>query len=193
MDDRIACVLDYIEENLSKELTLEVLADIACLSTSRFHRLFKQYTGKTPFVFIEEIRVTKAYDLIVRKRSKVHELAMELGYNDYETFSRAFKKHFHLAPDDLKAIYASVKNAVPEQEGKVVIMTLTDENTLNDKLIRQLLESNNIELKEVEDVRVFKVLPINDETDRGEMVIKNKFYLTADEKIWKQLLKFKSK
>jgi AraC-like DNA-binding protein len=191
MDDRIVKVLDYIEENLSQELTLEVLANVACISPSRFHRLFKQYTGKTPFKFIEEIRVTKAYDLVVREKSKVHELALQLGYKDYETFSRAFKKHFQLAPDDLRAIYVTLKNSITEQDSQMIIATVKDEKELSQELINQMLESKNIKVEEAEEVRIFKVLRVEGETEQSEMVIKNKFYLTPDKTIWKQLLKLK--
>ena len=92
MEDRIKKVLDYIEENLGHSLELKDLAAVACLSPSQFHRQFKRQTGRTPFKFVEEMRMNKAYQLILEEGWMIHELSDQFGYKDYETFSRAFKK-----------------------------------------------------------------------------------------------------
>ena len=109
MDTRIQKVLDYIESNLSRKLTLSELAAIGCMSSSYFHRVFKKETGRTPFNFIEEIKINKAYALIISNTPRIYELTEMFGYSDYETFTRAFKKHFTLAPDDLRAIVLRIK------------------------------------------------------------------------------------
>jgi AraC-like DNA-binding protein len=41
-----------------------------------------------------------------------------MGYNDYETFYRASKKHFHISPDDLKSIVERIKMDLHEEGWK---------------------------------------------------------------------------
>ena len=98
MDNRIAPILKYIEQHPQEDLTLRALAAKACVSLPHFHRLFKQTTGQTPFRYIESIRMKMAYELVVSGEVGVQELAIKFNYSDYETFTRAFKKHFELAP-----------------------------------------------------------------------------------------------
>ena len=131
MEDRIKDVLNYIEENLGTSLKLNDLAAIACLSPSQFHRQFKRQTGRTPFKFVEELKMNKAYQMIIQGQWMVHELSDEFGYRDYETFSRAFKKYFHFSPDDLKAIVEGVKANV-DQGGEYQLMILTLDNSTKD-------------------------------------------------------------
>ena len=109
MDKRIENTLNYIEDNLSSALKLDELSKIACLSTSQFNRLFKQETQQTAFKFIEEMKMAKAYELIGEGQIMIHELALHLGYKDYETLTRAFKKYYFVSPDDLKSIINRVK------------------------------------------------------------------------------------
>ena len=112
MDHRIAKVLDFLEDHLSAKIRIDELADIACMSVSQFHRKFKDETGRTPFKFCEEHKISKAYQLILAENSTAHDLAFKLGYSDYETFSRAFKKYYFLAPDDLKSIALPNSNTI---------------------------------------------------------------------------------
>jgi len=58
--NRINKVFDYIERNISEQLTLEELADVASFSKYHFVRIFFGITGETPFQFINRIRLEKA-------------------------------------------------------------------------------------------------------------------------------------
>ena len=131
MDSRIKSVLDQIEDNLGTDLDLASLAKIACLSASRFHRLFKKETGLTPFKFLEELKMEKAHELLLKGDVLVSEIADALNYNDYETFTRAYKKYYGLSPDDLKSIASSVRlqiNPQTEAGSEIVIRTVDSES-----------------------------------------------------------------
>ncbi|SMD36041.1 Helix-turn-helix domain-containing protein [Reichenbachiella faecimaris] len=196
MDERIGKVLNFIDHNLFSDLSLARLAREACLSVSQFHRVFKLETGKTPFKVVEEIRVTKAYNLIVTHQAKVYELASQLGYKDYETFSRSFKKHFQLAPDDFKAIYSSVKSTILGQEGEVILTAIKDEEELNDELLERLLklaEKNQVSLAELESNNVFTIIRSKHKKVANQLIIKNKFLMTSDNKVHKMLREYKNK
>lgn len=193
MDKRIKKVLDYVEDNLKLPLDLDHLADIACLSPSQFHRMFRKETFSTPFKFIESIKVNKAYHCLLYEDAMVYELATNLGYNDYETFSRAFKKHFHLSPDDLKSIASKVKESMQGTEDEFLVVTMdTDEN--QEGLIghlKQVMVEKNISHEELKSARVYKITTKSNNRLPAKILIKNKYEMVQDQKIWESLLENK--
>ena len=192
MDDRIIQVLDFIEENLDSSLSLDQLASIACLSSSQFHRLFKRQTGRTPFKFVEEIRMNKAYQMILRNRHLVKELSEQFGYRDYETFSRAFKKYFMLSPDDMSAMLGSIKSHMSDdEEHEILILTINDPEQENELIaqMKNFLKEKKIDTNELKEARMFKITPKDYPNAEKSQLIKNKYSLSWDEKLWKSLLK----
>ncbi len=185
MDLRIAKTLDYIESNLHEPLTLENLAEIACLSPSQFHRIFKKETNQTPFIFIEEIKMAKAYELISEGKVMIHEMASLLGYKDYETFSRAFKKHFLLSPDDLKAISLKLKDEVGEDQEIILTVAESEDDALEQ--IEKILKERDLCIDKIQDSLKFLIREKTNESS-SEKLIKNKFELASGQKIWESLI-----
>ena len=196
MDTRIRKVLDHIEGNLSCRLGLNDLAEIACMSKGHFHRTFKTETGRTPFKFIEEIKMGKAFQLLTTGTATVHELTIDLGYQDYETFSRAFKKHYFIAPDDLKAIAQKVMEEALIPPEHLIIKTfevekLSEVQEVMDQaidMIKGMLKERGLPKEVLEKAKVMPVLPKIAETKDAIAVVKNKYIITEDRKIWQQLL-----
>ena len=188
MDPRITKTLDHIENNLHEQLTLVDLAEVACMSQSQFHRTFKKETKRTPFIFIEEMKMAKAYDLISGGKIMVHEMASDLGYKDYETFSRAFKKHFLLSPDDLKSITLKLKSIVDEDHKLFIATVEEDDEEAIRKKINEVMEKEGLTMEDLKDSMPFKVTLKKDTTTK-EQLIKNKFELTVGEKIWESLIR----
>ena len=156
MDTRIRSTLDYIENNLDLSFNLKELAQKACLSPSQFHRVFKKETNRTPHQFIEEIKLNKAYLLLINGTDSVLKIAMDLGYKDYETFSRAFKRLFKFSPDGIRSITAKLKEEIIEQDGEVIIATLDvlTENEVESNL-KQLAENLNISKETIDGFKDF--------------------------------------
>jgi len=192
MEDRIKRVLDHIEENLRNRLELKDLAAVACLSPSQFHRQFKRQTGRRPFKFVEELKMNKAYQMILQESRMIHELSDMFGYKDYETFSRAFKKYFHFSPDDLKAIVEVVRaNICQDEEQEMMILTF-DESSKNIDLFNHLkafLKEKNVKISDLNQTRFYKVAPKDLVTEKKSHLIKNKFAMTKEDKLWKMLIK----
>ena len=195
MDDRIKKVLDQIEDNLNISHNLEDLASIACLSTSQFHRMFKKETNRTPFRFIEEIKMSKAYQLLLDENVKVHELGISLGYNDYETFSRAFKKYFKIAPDDLKGVANKVREEChTEEPEELIIATFEDgvnEEMLTEHLI-QIIKDRQFSSEDINKAEIFKIIKKNGSVKGEKNIVKNKFEVIKEKKIWEILVQKKT-
>ncbi len=91
-------VLKYIKENLSHELTLETVAEVAHLSPIHFHNCFKVAVGKTLRDYVEEQRIKKAIHLLVSTDYSLTEIALECGFSSQSYFSYVFKRRMHTTP-----------------------------------------------------------------------------------------------
>ena len=192
MDGRIEKALDYLESNLGKVLSLEELATVACLSPSQFHRLFKKETQNTPFKFAEKIKMNHAYQAFIQEKVSVQQMAIHLGYNDYETFSRAFKKHFFVSPDDLKSIAGAVNQQLnPEEQSKMILTTMDNLENYESVIenVAQILKKENLSFEELKEAKIFVVKKGADSSEDNQKLIKNKYELKKDEKIWEMLIR----
>ena len=100
-DEKIRQTLSYINENLSQDLSVDMLAAQAFLSRYHFMRLFKQQTGTTVHSYIRQKRLLYAARLI-REGIPAGQAASQCGFNDYSVFNRAFRECFDIRPADLK-------------------------------------------------------------------------------------------
>lgn len=100
-DPKIAAVLSYINENLSRELSVDELAEQAYLSRYHFMRLFKAQTGSTVHAYVRQKRLLYAARLI-REGESAARAAAESGFSDYSAFHRAFRECFGISPGQLK-------------------------------------------------------------------------------------------
>jgi AraC-like DNA-binding protein len=91
-------VIDYMEKNLSKKITLDELAKVSNFEKSYFVRFFKKETGTTPFKMLSEMRLERASDLVVSTDIKIYDIAESLGYNTLSFFISEYKKRFGLTP-----------------------------------------------------------------------------------------------
>ena len=101
--ERINKVVRYIEQSLDKDLLLEELAALACFSPFHFQRIFKEIIGETPKQFIKRLRLEDAAHMIVLYPEKsILEVALKVGFQSLEAFSRAFKDYYLLSPDNFR-------------------------------------------------------------------------------------------
>jgi AraC family transcriptional regulator len=100
---RFSRVLDYIDNNLDADLSVNALSKIACFSKYHFHRQFSQQTGISVFKYVQLLRLKRAsYQLSFRDKYKVIDVALAAGFENAESFSRAFKKTFGQSPTAFK-------------------------------------------------------------------------------------------
>lgn len=90
-------ILDYINEHLAEEITIDQLSAQFYLSRYYLMHFFKEETGYTIGNYITEKRLLLAKNLI-QNGSSITEACFQSGFENYSTFSRAFKKAFHTIP-----------------------------------------------------------------------------------------------
>lgn len=92
---RINEVIDFIEQNLSQELTLDLLAQVAHFSKFHFSRIFYAFVGETLFQFIQRIRLERVSILLsTRPKDSITAIAYDCGFQSSAAFARAFKQYF---------------------------------------------------------------------------------------------------
>ena len=98
---RINDVLFYIHQDITRDLTAGVLADVAAYSEQHFHRIFKQTVGESLHQYIRRIRMEYAANqLMFDSLSSVLEIGNKCGFNSVSSFSRAFKATFQMTPGE---------------------------------------------------------------------------------------------
>ncbi len=122
--NRINSVLDYIDRNLEKRLTLAELAGAACFSKYHFSRVFAAAMGENLFHYIQRRRLEKAASRLIRERhTSVMEIALDAGFESSSSFSKSFKARFGMAPgqfrntEQQKSNPGQDKNAAPDNTG----------------------------------------------------------------------------
>ena len=101
-------IRDYIQNKTENPLDVKTVSKRFAVSASHLSRTFKAVTGISLHTFIVNARLDKALKEVLYADDKVADIAFANGFNDYETFSRNFKKKFKVAPDDLRTIVEKV-------------------------------------------------------------------------------------
>jgi len=95
---RINRVIDYIEQNIDRELSLKELSEVAGFSSYHFHRIFAALVGETLNSFIQRIRIEKAAtNLLQNPKKTITEIALDCGFSGASTFARSFKEYFDVS------------------------------------------------------------------------------------------------
>ncbi|MEM6930446.1 MAG: AraC family transcriptional regulator, partial [Myxococcota bacterium] len=92
---RVQRVQDYVERHLAEPLTLPRLAGVAHFSPFHFHRIFAALVGETPSAYVRRIRLEKAASMLQHNEDLgITEVALDCGWQETSSFSRAFRRHF---------------------------------------------------------------------------------------------------
>lgn len=97
-DRRLRRVVEFIEDNLSEDLSLQALADISAMSPFHFARSFKTATGASPLQYVIDARVCRARVLLRSTDLTIAEVAFRVGYKDSSRFGRHFKRRVGHSP-----------------------------------------------------------------------------------------------
>jgi AraC family transcriptional regulator len=92
-------VVQYIDQYLTEDLSLEQLAKVSTYSPYHFQRLFKGFIGETPAGYVKRIRLEyAAHMLIYEPRIPVTEVALRCGFSSLSYFTHSFNTYFKTNP-----------------------------------------------------------------------------------------------
>lgn len=92
----------FIQDNYTKDLSLEEVAESVHLNPHYFSKIFKQQVGTTFIEYVTALRIEKAKALMATGKLSLKEVCFEVGYNDPNYFSRVFKKVTGVPPSDYR-------------------------------------------------------------------------------------------
>lgn len=77
---------------------VEAMASAACFSRRQFHRLMVQALGETPGAHQRRLRLDRGAWLLLTSHTTILDIALETGFENHETFTRAFRARFGVTP-----------------------------------------------------------------------------------------------
>jgi len=96
--ERINAVVDYIEQHLAEDLTVERLAAVAHFSPFHFHRVFGALVGETVAHFVSRLRIERAATLLIQQPQRtITEVGAACGYTNPSSFARSFRDAFGMS------------------------------------------------------------------------------------------------
>ncbi|MDF2587508.1 MAG: hypothetical protein K0S41_1349 [Anaerocolumna sp.] len=103
--EKFNIIFDYINENLTEDITLDKIADVAGFSKFHFSRLFKQFTNMSFYDYLNQKRVKSAESLLLNPNNSITDVAMKSGFSSISTFNRVFKTVKECTPTEFKNLY----------------------------------------------------------------------------------------
>ena len=94
----LSAVFTWLENNFHLKITVDNLAEHACMSPRNFARTFFRETGTTPARYIELVRLEHVIRLLEGSNQPVASIATECGFSSTEQLRRAFHRQFGIGP-----------------------------------------------------------------------------------------------
>jgi AraC family transcriptional regulator len=105
---------DLIERHMTEPITLHMLAQAAGYSPWHAARVFKDMTGKTPFEYIRELRLSRAAVKLRDEETRIIDVALDFVFDSHEGFTRAFSRLFGMSPREFSKNKPELKLFMPE-------------------------------------------------------------------------------
>jgi AraC-like DNA-binding protein len=103
---RIATAISFLEKNLTDEISLDHLADVANMSKRNLIRSFHAAVGLSPISYLIQLRIKRAAILLRTSNAAITEIASNVGFNDSNYFTRQFSKVTGTSP----RLYRKINN-----------------------------------------------------------------------------------
>jgi len=95
---RLRRVIEYVQENLQRDLRLAELSALVHMSPYHFARLFKQSTGVPPHRFLVRRRIDAARVLLAAQTAPIAEIAQLVGFRTPSHFTTTFRRVTGMTP-----------------------------------------------------------------------------------------------
>ena len=94
--------VDYIEDHLQDDLSVDQIADVACFSRWHFQMVFSSAVGETLKDYIRKRRLSNALIALGTGDERILDIALNAGFESQESFTRAFKNMFGVNPGECR-------------------------------------------------------------------------------------------
>ncbi|MGQ7944666.1 two-component regulator propeller domain-containing protein [Flavobacterium sp. WC2509] len=99
-------VIEFVKENMSKsDFSVDELGKLMYMSRASFFNKLKNITGVSPVVFIRDMRLNEAAELLKNGDMLIKEVCFEVGFNDLKYFGKCFKTKFNYTPAEYRHLH----------------------------------------------------------------------------------------
>ncbi len=99
---RLNSVIEYIDNNLDKKISINELAKISNFSQFHFHRIMKGLLGEPIGNYIIRTRVETAAHLIRYTNLEIKNIAYSIGYESPSSLNKIFKQYYNISPTEYR-------------------------------------------------------------------------------------------
>lgn len=100
--------LAYMEAHLAEPVRLADISAQVFLSPRQLERLFREYYGESPMLYLKKMRLNNALALLVRQRECVADAARKTGFQDISYFIRTFRESFGVTPGTARKHFSDI-------------------------------------------------------------------------------------
>ena len=105
--------INHIEQYYNQFISIKALEEVSNYSYRNIQRIFKYSCGETIGAYQKRLRVENAYKLMLYTKESLTTIALEVGFANLASFSKAFKQHFGISPKEAKLNKAFLINPEP--------------------------------------------------------------------------------
>ena len=113
--------IEYMSNNLDKKITVEDLAEMCFFSKAQFTRIFKKYTGASPYDYLIKLRINRAKRFLIETDLSLEEISSYTGFNGASHFIACFKKHENTTPYKYKNRYITKANSATSNFNNAIL------------------------------------------------------------------------
>lgn len=95
-------IIEYINKNYKRDIGINDISDAVGLSYSHVRKIFKDEVGENIIDYINNIRITEAKEMLIKTDLSIKNIAINLGYNNDQSFTRFFKKYEGITPGEYR-------------------------------------------------------------------------------------------
>ncbi len=96
-------IKEYLNDNIDKTVTLDSISNSFSYSLSSIKRIFKEETGTSIILYLNNLRMVRAKEMLRNTDMSIGNIALLLGYSNVYYFSTAFKKKWGLSPTQFRS------------------------------------------------------------------------------------------
>lgn len=100
--EKLDVTIQYINKNLEQRISVSTLADLMCITSDHFSKVFKRIIGMPPCEYIQMKRIERAQTLLLTSHMSIVEIAEKVGISNLSQFSRLFSKLVRCSPREYR-------------------------------------------------------------------------------------------
>lgn len=108
-DARLERILDHLHRHYAEPIAIDTLAELACLSVSAFHRLFRRQTRMTALEYVARLRIGRACAMLLDDKLAIAAIAAAVGYDNLAQFNQQFRRQKNMTPRAFKKLHGHAR------------------------------------------------------------------------------------